>query len=496
MIAKGELKERIKKNIARLSAKEYTAPCLFAEGGSWPGDWQGRTILALASLVSVAEEGEEKNAVKNQLDAIISLLPSYTNGHGYFGEILNRDYVNEQQVSGNSWFLRGLCSYFELTGDPSVFTRIRSIEQNYLLALEGLYRRYPLSARGAGGGVSGHVQLACNGWQLSTDVGCAFIMLDGISHVYLITENSRLLDVADEMTEILATLDVVALKCQTHAVLSASRGLLRLHATTGNARYFQCAKRLVDCYLACGMTLNYANFNWFGCAPTWTEPCAVLDSVGVFQRLYSLTGEDFYLELVNRIYKNAVRPAQRPNGGAGCETCLCKENPVLKMHLYEAFFCCSMRMGEGLKFLCDGLVLEEKKSYIVAMPLSFHYRGECAEFSCNVVEDLKGAEYTIEVTRGENFSLSVYLPLSATVACERAFRREGRRIFFDGVSAGDKINFCFAYLETVEERQGIFAHMKGDYLLLKRAPEAPYESAVFNSIEEDSESVAKACLYL
>ena len=97
-----------------MSAPEYCAPQIFLEGGDWPGDWQGRTILALASLYR-AEDGErEKQNILHQLDDILDSLDEHTNEDGYFGELFDENSVNEQQLSGNSWFLRGLCAVYEI----------------------------------------------------------------------------------------------------------------------------------------------------------------------------------------------------------------------------------------------------------------------------------------------------------------------------------------------------------------------------------------------
>ena len=42
--------------------------------------------------------------------------------------------------------------------------------------------------------------------------------------------------------------------------------------------------------------------------------------------------------------------AQRINGGAGPNTCVTKTNKVLKVSMYEAHFCCTMRYAEGLLY--------------------------------------------------------------------------------------------------------------------------------------------------
>jgi hypothetical protein len=105
------------------------------------------------------------------------------------------------------------------------------------------------------------------------------------------------------------------------------------------------------------MTANYENYNWFG-RPEWTEPCAVIDSFIIAMQLYINTSDMRYIDLAQRIYYNGMCREQRPNGGFGCNSCAM--DGIIRNHCYEAFWCCSMRGGEGLSraaqygYLVDG----------------------------------------------------------------------------------------------------------------------------------------------
>ncbi len=183
----GEPETRRLKNRERLSDEMYRAPQIFAEGGEWPGDWQGRALLALACHYKMAPTQEERDSVYLQANEILRQLPEYTNIGGYFGDIFDENNVNEQQLSGNSWFLRGLCMWYEITEDKELFARLERITQSLLLRLIPAYKRYPAGKR-EDGAVDGHLQKeTVNGWRLSSDVGCAFILLDGITDVYATT---------------------------------------------------------------------------------------------------------------------------------------------------------------------------------------------------------------------------------------------------------------------------------------------------------------------
>ena len=63
---------------------------------------------------------------------------------------------------------------------------------------------------------------------------------------------------------------------------------------------------------------------------TWTEPCAVVDSLILALELYRITKEDRYRVLARRIWFNGLQFCQRPNGGVGPNTCVDKNNPYLQ----------------------------------------------------------------------------------------------------------------------------------------------------------------------
>ena len=159
-------------------------------------------------------------------------------------------------------------------------------------------------------------------------------------------------------------IDLIGVSAQTHATLSATRGILRLHSLTGEARFLNAARRLFDLYVELGMTANYANYNWFN-RPEWTEPCAIIDSFLVAMQLYGHTGEARYADLGRKIYANGVCRAQRPNGGFGCDTCLTDED-YLAVHAYEAYWCCTMRGGEGLSRAAQYAYFTEGDAIVLA----------------------------------------------------------------------------------------------------------------------------------
>ena len=73
--------------------------------------------------------------------------------------------------------------------------------------------------------------------------------------------------------------------------------------------------------------------------------------------LYAVTGEDRYRRMATRIYHNGLATAQRANGGAGTDSVVYLpygDFPGVTdqyMTGYEAPFCCTMRLCEGLWYI-------------------------------------------------------------------------------------------------------------------------------------------------
>lgn len=345
-----ELSERIALNFKRLSKGDYyQIENVFAPADyDWEGDKEGRALLAFVSLYKATGK---KIAC---MDEMLALMPEKLNAKGYIGRVQGEEVV-EQQLSGHSWLLRGLCEHYEQFHDEYSLAALKTVVENLFLPTRGIYSDYPIDRENADvGGVSG-TELGRSGrWLLSTDVGCAFMSVDGLSHAYQVTKDARIKELLDEMIGVYLAIDKLALRVQTHCTLTAARGMMRMYANTADERYLSGAKELYDLYVNHGgMTYTYQNMNWWGRPDTWTEPCAIVDSLMLAVQLYNVTGEEHYRNFAARVYHNGFSTLQRHNGGAGTDTVVAPGSPwtYLKADMYEAYFCCSMRLSEGLWFI-------------------------------------------------------------------------------------------------------------------------------------------------
>lgn len=364
----GSLKERVERNLTRLEGDKYLPENVFLteeESLGWPGDTEGRTILGLV-CDSKAAGHESPN-----LAEIISLIPAHLNERGYMGTDYG-DVIDEQQISGHGWMLRGLCAYYRYAGDESVLSIIRSISENLFVRHAGRYRTYPISPseRDGDGGASGHISGSCDGWRLSSDIGCLFIGLDGLVDAYGLTGGDELKVVIEEMIGRFLEMDIVGIKAQAHASLTGCRALVCFAELTENDMYIHEAQKRWLLYKKYGMTENYANYNWLTRYDTWTEPCAIVDSYILALKLWEHTSDTSYLEDAHMIWYNAICHAQRHNGGFGCDTCPGEASGCdLKVFIDEAHWCCTMRGAEALLAAVESLAFSKEDQLVIT---SYH----------------------------------------------------------------------------------------------------------------------------
>ncbi|MBQ8577192.1 MAG: glycoside hydrolase family 127 protein [Clostridia bacterium] len=418
-IPRSDLAARAGLLAARMEKREYRPETVLnMDQAGWPGDWEGRTILA---LVRLAETTKKEPAY---LHEIVDIVLGARNEHGYLGPIYEDGVANEQQLSGHSWLLRGLCAYYRCTRRPEVYDAALAIGRNLFLPLYDTYPTYPIKPeeRVYSGDMAGNSAGMVGKWIISTDTGCAYIPLDGVSALYELTGDEDIGALLDRMIENFLKIDFLGISVQTHATLTGTRGILRTYRMTKNPAYLDAAKKLFAMYLEHGMTANYANYNWFG-RPEWTEPCAVIDSFLCAVQLYAETGERAYLTTAQRIYYNGMGFGQRENGGFGCDTCLGAENTqdnrIIRMHCPEAYWCCTMRGGEGLASVAEYAYLVEDNRIVVPYFSSSEVYISIPGGSLTLVQKtgypLNGKTvFSIpEIMEGTHITLSCYLPDTA-----------------------------------------------------------------------------------
>jgi hypothetical protein len=336
---RGELGRRARLSFQRL--EDYTPAFTMGGNKGWPGDREGRAILGQVLI------GQTVRRESAQTEALLAGLPQ-----GILGPPLDLETINEQQLAGHGWMLRGLCEHQARSGRDDVRRRVRGIVDELFLPLRGRLRSYPIDPRRRGppdGAPAGHLARGVvQGWRLSSDVGAVFIALDGLSHAWETDPRPELEELIEEAIARFSETDPVALGGQTHATLTALRALLRWHRLRGRPALLGRVRALFDTYRREAYTEQHHNWNWFG-RPKWTEPCAVVDSFQVATGLWRATGDARYLPIAQEILFTGLA-RQNHAGGYGCDICtgaLGQTAVKVFKDVYDCHWCCTMRGAEG-----------------------------------------------------------------------------------------------------------------------------------------------------
>ena len=460
LILYGELAMRTNMNFARLETEKYWPETIFEmDKNSWPGDWEGRTILALTML---AQSTKREPAF---LDEIISRIPDRLNEKGYLGPVYPEGVTHEQAMSGHNWLIRGLCEYYnwKKKTNPALAKTALGILKGvinglYIPQAEN-YRNYPidentryndpywiLSAAVDPNHKKAGKNPAVKKHAGKTDYGCAFIAIDGATAAYELLKQDSLKPLIEAMIDSYKTLPREQLHVQTHATLSGIRGILRFYRITGEKKYLTIAINVFDLYKTKAWTAHYANYNWFG-LPRWTEPCAIIDSFIISQELWEITGKETYLIDAHHILYNAIAHAERTTGAFGTDLCTGvkisaaqKEGTpggrepgkailFVKALIYEVFWCCNMRGGDGLS--CAGMYTFYTEDNTVTMPY-FH--------SCTATVKLKNGTLTLQEKANYPFSGKVTLTVLKSSAGTVTLRFFAPKQYTDGAKSELFIN--------------------------------------------------------
>jgi uncharacterized protein len=335
----------------RFDTSPYLPDLIHRPGYEWPGDMEGRVLLAIARLGQI--NGKPHRLIEH-MDRRWSRM---VNPMGYFGDVLPNGTADEQQLSSHGWVLRGLCRMYDLTGEDRWIGRATAVVQGLTQNLDRAIVDYPINGRETT--VSGHhsgIRVArCGQWVLSTDVGCAFIFLDGLTDYLRLCPDHPVRGTVELMIARFLEMDPVSINAQTHATLTACRSLLRMARVCGRDDLVQPVSDIFRMYGAFGMTATYQNQNWFG-RPTWTEPCAIVDSLKVALELWRRTGDPNYLENAQKIWHTGLGHAQRCNGGFGCDSCVGPDGDWIRNSIAEASWCCTMRGAVAIADMVENAV--------------------------------------------------------------------------------------------------------------------------------------------
>jgi len=426
---------RLRASVQRLLRDDYAvAPVM---GGSiesdWPGDLVGRLLLSLSRLARAgAPTGERAHEIATAL--LAALEP-----RGYLGPVLAEP-IDEQQVAGHGWVVAGLLQYAANGGDRDAERAALRVVDELILPALARFGDYPRDREPLpdAGGASGTASAVVGSWRVSTDVWCVLLTLNALVPAALEAGRTDLDGVIRELGGALADLDLRANHVQLHASLAAARNLADYGRAIGDRTLVGVARAVYDTYAEHARTLHYATFNWFGRPDSWTEPCAIVDSLGLARTLGDLLDDDGYREDARRIARSALDFAEREDGSFGLDTVATASRPELRPLEYDAHWCCTMRGAIGLLEAREGSVRVDRAGRTVLLDDPYPVTVDLGD-ACLVVRideeraqarvaltgtSVPGTSWSVRVTEGE----AVPVPWRDEVAIPIRRRQERRDV--------------------------------------------------------------------
>ena len=415
----GELRTRILKNFSRMHDRIYRAgtagiPPFCCIG--WPGDWEGRAMLALTL------DKEVLNTEAPTLEPLINWIYQLMNDEGYRSEPddkLNLADINEQMHSAQNWMLRAFMETYRITGEEKYLDTAKQIIEALYLPVTDHLKNYPRTKEdrvsASDYAVIGHTSGTFREWRLSSDIGCIFMSFDPMWQAWgLIDEEplkTRIGEYIRALLDAFRSVDYVGSGLQTHATLTCMRGLMRVYRITKDKGLLATIEKYFDDYEKNGMTVNYENRNGFR-IPGHTEPCGIVDSYMLACQLWEVTGKRHYLDMSHKIWWNGLMRSQRDNGGMGCDTTVDDGRVKVYEAFYEAFHCCTMRGAEGLGYPARHAVYEEENTFMI--PFFFDFDAALTSGDKIKVRTLYPEEGKLSLTvtegTGKTANVKLYIP--------------------------------------------------------------------------------------
>lgn len=365
----GALSDSLRRGVARLAEEPFTVDWLLADVSfkrnriftNYSGDASGR-FIELAALTS--PRGKMSPAA---LSPVLAAVADYQKPDGHFGlevdltKPLPKLATPIPMLWGNARLLVGLVTAAQEYNDPMLLAAARRLGDFYVNSAEQLCspsREADYKSSGTYG----------DGYQC-----CYFPAIESLALLYCATKEERYLAHARRMADFFQKFDVLPVE-HSHGNLCAWRGILELHAITGERAY-------LDRAIAKWEAAVKGGYVWpgGGIGEHWAvffpgdEGCSHSDWLRFNLDLWRFTGETRYLDMAERLLHNQYLANQCANGGYGWrnfdgDAC----GPIATRGSVDEWpFCCSFHGPLGLHFLKGYLAAGSERGIFVNFPLDF-----------------------------------------------------------------------------------------------------------------------------
>jgi hypothetical protein len=301
----------------------------------WWGDVSGRWLGAMSALAPTFGSHPK-------LEEVAGIILRHQHADGHFGGEQALSKLNWWQMSGTAFLLRGLLERHGAFDDAAALEAAMRLGEYYLktapywLSPEGMVDSAPSPAISV----------------FSNYTHC----LDGLVLLSKAAGDDRFLALAQEIAQHVKPYQRAI---HSHHFLSTLRGLMDLHAATGDADALARVQDAWECIRAFSMIPTGGVYEYLPSSDL-DEGCSEVDWAILNLQLWQATRDPVYIDLAERVILNHLFYAQWHNGGFGhCRTTPCelrrgftgREPP--DPGAVEAFWCCSMHGGFGLAKIAD-----------------------------------------------------------------------------------------------------------------------------------------------
>lgn len=301
----------------------------------WWGDVSGRWLGAMSALAP-GFGGHTK------VEEVARIIVQDQKPDGHFGGEQALSKLNWWQMSGTAFLLRGLLERHAASDDTAALEAAVRLGEYYLatapywLSPEGMVDSAPSPAISV----------------FSNYTHC----LDGLVLLAQAANDDRFLTLAHEVAQRGKPYERAI---HSHHFLSTLRGLMDLHAATGDAGALARVQAAWESIRAFSMVPTGGVYEYLPSSDL-DEGCSEVDWAILNLQLWQATRDPVYIDLAERVILNHLFYAQWNNGGFGH----CRTTPYELRRGFtgreppdpggvEAFWCCSMHGGFGLAKIAD-----------------------------------------------------------------------------------------------------------------------------------------------
>lgn len=466
----GELAERMNRILHRLTGPgfpEYTPEFVLADVkldpayprlyDSFSGDISGRYVEALALVPGADSE---------RLALLVHELLRHQRSDGRFGDAslsFDAAAIGKPQMAllwGNGRLLVGLMAYWQTTGDAAVLEAARRLG-DFLVQVRENCSEASVAERVHGLGAHGLI--------------CFTQLIEGLVLLGQGTGDNRYLEAAREITPLLPPPGIQ----HTHGYLSTLRGIMLLHAATGDAALLaEVETKFAELlqspdYVVFGGVLEFFGAETHGLSPAdldklfkldnkppQDEGCSEADFVRLALQLWRATGNADYLERAERCLLNHFYCNQFHTGDFGHRVVYHRgfrpsDNPG------KAWWCCNMHGLRTFPDVSDALVTTADGAVRVNLYLDCSHTGGLLDFTMQQGVDWDGVRIEVRKASESAVPLVLRVPTWAAAMWVRINGEASDAIPVDGAmtverewSTGDRVDVEFTYRAVLRLRGG------------------------------------------